>query len=34
LKIIPNVSGAQARFSTTQQLFLTLSDRKKQTCYI
>jgi len=29
-----NVLGAQARFSTTRQLFLSSSDTTKWTCYI
>jgi len=31
-KITINVSGAQAHFSTTQQIFSSSSDPKKQTC--
>ena len=34
IKVIPNVSGAQTGFSTTQQLCSSSSDRKEQTCFI
>jgi len=33
-KMIPNILGAHAHFSTTQQLFSSSSDPKKQTCCI